>query len=341
MPGLASAGDDTTALAVRALKAARGQFVSGEELGRALGLSRNAIWKQMETLRQLGYQVQSIRGLGHRLVDVPDVPLPWEVMDGLATRRIGRPVWYMDTTTSTQDVARHWGQVGAAEGALVVATEQTSGRGRMRRPYFTPRGGLWFSLVLRPARPPLDILALSLAASLAVQEGIRAASGLTAVLKWPNDVLLGERKVAGVMVEFDGDQDRLHQAVLGVGINVNLDAEAFPAELRDRATSLKLELGRPLPLVPTLRCVLEALDRHYERFLEGGSEAVCLAWRSAPNMLGREVRVISPPDTWEGTAVELDRDCALLVRLASGDLRRVAAGDIELLPGVERLSPRA
>lgn len=312
------------------LKARQHEHLSGEQLARELALSRNAVWKQVEILRRLGYQVQSSRRLGHRLLSAPDRPLPWEVLDGLTTRRLGRPARFWEVAGSTQDLARRWAEAGAPEGALVVAEEQRFGRGTRGRPYVSPRGGVWFSLVLRPPRPPSDALALSVLGTVALHRAISAAVGLGGVASWPKEVLMGGKRVAAVLVEISAEHDLVRYAILGVGVNVNLPTDSFPPQVRGSATSLLLEVGEPVTMVPFVRRLLEELDSLYDLYLQQGPAAVAEAWRREPNILGHRVTVEEDGVQMAGEAVDIAADCRLLLRLEDGRVVSLSQGRASL-----------
>lgn len=309
------------------LKARDHDYQSGEQLAGQLGLSRNAIWKQIEVLRRLGYQVQSNRHLGYRLISAPDRPLPWEVTDGLVTHRLGRPMRFCEVTTSTQDVARRWAEAGAPEGALVVAEEQRSGRGRHGRPYVSPRGGLWLSLVLRPPRPPADALALSLLATVAIHRAISGATGLTGIVSWPKEVLLGDKRVAGALVEMSAEQDLVRYAIVGIGVNVNLTSASLPLQVRASATSLLSEAGNSVAMVPFLRRLLQELDTLYDLYLRTGTGDITDAWRREPNILGRRVAVENG-NRMVGEALDITADGKLLLRLDDGRTVSLSQGSL-------------
>ncbi|HSC25716.1 MAG TPA: biotin--[acetyl-CoA-carboxylase] ligase, partial [Vicinamibacterales bacterium] len=228
---------------VRELKAASGP-ASGGDIARALGVSRTAVWKQVRSLRRLGYEIEATPRVGYRLAGVPDVPYPWELRDGLETKRFGRSAYHFDTVGSTQHEVRRLADADAPEGTVVVAEEQRAPKARMGRSYVTPRGGLWFSLLFRPARSPEAVIALSLLAAVAVHQGIEEVTGLRPTVRWPNDLLHDGRKLVGILVEMDSEQDLLRYAVVGVGVNVNVSERDFPEELRPIATSLREALGR-------------------------------------------------------------------------------------------------
>jgi BirA family biotin operon repressor/biotin-[acetyl-CoA-carboxylase] ligase len=237
---------------------------------------------------------------------------------------LGVPLVRLAVTESTNDVARLLASAGAREGAVVVAGRQTKGRGRLGRVWLSPEGGLWCSIVLRPiGRTPAGLL--SLAAGVAACEAIEMASGVRAGLKWPNDVVLGDRKVGGILIEGAADA-----TIAGFGINVRVPMEDLPPDAAEMATSLHLAAGRPMDREAVLEPLLERFARWYQVWLDGGT-GIVEAWSLRDVTLGRPVRISMSGETLEGTADGVEPDGALRVREASGRTRRVVAGD--LVPG--------
>ena len=208
-----------------------------------------------------------------------------------------------------------------------MAAQQTAGRGRLGNSFFSPPGGLYASLVLRPSLPPREAPLIGLAAGLAVAEAVHARTGLRPVLKWPNDLLLEDRKLSGVLLEASSSGGTLRHAIQGIGVNVNV--AAFPEELAGSATSLVLE-GGEMPLEPLLAELLACFEARYHDLLASGPDATLASWRAWPNLLGSRVR-IAEAQPWSGVAQDLADDGALLVRDEAGQLRRVVAGDVHLL----------
>jgi BirA family biotin operon repressor/biotin-[acetyl-CoA-carboxylase] ligase len=306
--------------------------LSGEAIGRSLGVSRAALWKRIETLRALGYSIEGAAGSGYRLTGSPDVPHPWEVRNGLdtKTKRLGRSVRHFERCVSTQDDLRAAAEAGAPEGALFIAEELEAARGRMGRSFFTPRGGLWFSLLLRPERPPQEVALLSLAVAVALHQAIEHVTALRPLVRWPNDLLIDGKKIAGILVEMASEQDVVRYVIPGIGVNVNVRAGDFPADLRPIATSLSEALGRDVPRVALLQRFLERMELLYDEYLGAGATPVLDAWRGLPTILGQRIVVEERTHAWEGTAEDIDAEGALLVR-DGGETRRVIAGDVRII----------
>lgn len=319
-----------------ALEAGAGDCVSGGQLGRRLKVSRACIWKHVQALRRQGYEIRSECRKGYRLLSAPERITPLAVQKSLVASVIGREVHCFDRLGSTQDVAFRMAQKGAPEGTVVLAEEQSGGRGRLGRSFYSPRGGLWFSVILRPPLEPQLCLPASLMAGVAVSEAIAGITALSPVLKWPNDILLNGRKAAGMLAEIVAETDAVHFLLCGIGINVNIARHAFPAELTDTATSLSAELGREVGRTGLLCAVLERLDYYYQALLRGGAEPVLAAWKRAPNFLGRQVSLVCDGKLVEGVAEDLDGQGALLVRGAEG-MRRVVSGEVRLAEGAPTL----
>lgn len=314
--------------------------LSGAVEARRLGVTRAVLWKQMEALRRMGYVIDAAPRVGYQLISAPDRPYPWEVRAGLRTKRFGQHVRYLETTVSTQDDCRALAERGAPEGTLVVAERQEAARGRLDRAYFTPPGGLWCSLLLRPDRAPEEVILLSLVAAIAVHAAVEEVTGLRATVRWPNDLLLQGRKFAGILIELTSEQDVLRYVILGIGLNVNLRGEDFPEDLRPIATSLREALGRDAPRVTLLQRLLERLETLYDRYLAEGPEPVLEAWLALPNIVGQRVTIYAPHETWSGVATGLDREGALLVQTDDGVVHRVVAGDVRLVTEPPPPSPK-
>ena len=303
-----------------------GKIVSGERISKALGITRAAVWKRITALRERGFVIESLDRQGYLLVHVPDVLMSSLITYGLETEWAGRHVFCYESVDSTNRVLKTMAADGADHGTLVVANEQTGGRGRRGRGWLTPKDtSIAMSLLLRPEIPPAKVALLSLAASVAVAKGIRQVTGLEAGIKWPNDIVVNGKKVCGILLEMDADEQNVHYIVAGVGINVHL--MDIPEEIRATATSLDLELGHPCSRVEIVKAVMRATEET-EKLLKDGS--FMSVYESLSVTLGHPVSVQAVGETFTGTAEQIREDGVLMVRTESGAVREVMAGDVSV-----------
>lgn len=307
---------------------AAGQFVRGDDLGRQLRLSSATVSAEIAELEKLGYTIESHPHLGYRLVGSPDRLTADEIKAQLKTRLIGSEILVFEETASTNDVVEHLAKSGAREGLVVFAESQTRGRGRRGRAWASPRAkGLWFSVLLRPVLPPTAASRITVAASVAVARAIRKVCGVDARIRWPNDVIVGGRKLAGILTELRAEADEILLAILGIGIDVNCGREDFPEELAGVATSLQLEIGSAQDRVALAAQVLANLDECYRVALTD-FETVADEWAKLCTTLGRQIAVTMGQRRIEGFAHALDSDGALLLRRDSGQVERILGGDL-------------
>lgn len=324
----AASGSEEQVLAF--LAEAPDDFVSGETISDKLGLSRAAVWKHVNALRARGYRIDAVPARGYRLVEIPDRLGPLEIGPLLQTRELGRELHCYDVLPSTSDRMKELAEEGAAHGEVVVAEQQTAGRGRRGRGWISPAGkNVYLSVLLRPRLAPQRAPELTLVASLAVCDACRQA-GVEAAIKWPNDVLVQGRKVAGILTELSAEPDQVHWVVLGIGVNLNVGPDDLPDDLRDVATSLAAEREQPVPRALFTAALLSLLEQWLDRHAEEGFTAVRAAWRERSATLGARVRVEVDGGEVTGTAEDIDETGALLVRHASG-LARIVSGDVRLL----------
>ncbi|HWI57998.1 MAG TPA: biotin--[acetyl-CoA-carboxylase] ligase [Bacillota bacterium] len=315
-----------------ALRAAEPGAVSGAELSQRLGVSRAAIWARLEALRALGYEIEAGPHLGYRLVSAPDVLHADDLMARLSqTRVIGRNIQVFQETTSTNDVVEKLARDGVKEGAVVFAESQTRGRGRLGRKWISPAAkGLWFSVLLRPQLRPLETTRLTVASATALRRAIANQTGLQPTIKWPNDILVNDRKVAGILTELNAELDQIKYILLGIGVDVNLSPAELPEEVRARATSLRAELGRSIPRAELAVAILAELDRDYTRITSGDFAAVADEWEDHCATLGHEVVIRMGQRQIRGRAEALSEEGALLLRTEHGHLERIVGGDVTL-----------
>ncbi len=316
------------------LREARGPL-SGEELARRLGCSRAAVWKRVAALRRQGYRIEGRRAGGYALAAAPDRLGPAELAPHLTGS--WRCIHWFAEVDSTQRVARELAREGAPEGTVVVTERQTAGRGRLGRQWHSPAGvNLYCSLVLRPALAPGAVPQIALVAGAAVAAAVEEATGLRPAIKWPNDVLLGGRKVAGILTEMDSEMERVHHVIAGIGVNLNAPRTAFPPELRGKAGSLRLATGRRVDRAAFTGRLLAALEARYGRFVAKGFGSVRAEWESYSCLTGREVRVAAADGELAGRVLGLDDDGALRLARAGGGVVRVVAGEVTVRDGYRR-----
>ncbi|PNU20323.1 biotin--[acetyl-CoA-carboxylase] ligase [Geothermobacter hydrogeniphilus] len=313
---------------LRLFMARQGAFISGAELSRELGVSRAAVWKQIESLRALGYRIEAARSHGYRLQSSPDRLSAEDLSARLQTRIVGRELVCFEETDSTNLQALRLGEQGASEGTVLVAESQRGGKGRLGRHWLSPSGvNLYTSIILRPRIPPWDAPQLTFLSAVAVARAVQQVCGLPARVKWPNDILINGRKVAGLLNELSAETDAVHFVVLGIGLNINMRADQIPASLRYPATSLAIELERPLPRAEVACAVYRQLDDLYRLYLNEGFDPIRLAWEACFDLVGEKVRVESGERTLTGIVQGIDTDGALLVGSA-GTVERILAGDV-------------
>jgi BirA family biotin operon repressor/biotin-[acetyl-CoA-carboxylase] ligase len=244
---------------------------------------------------------------------------------------IGRDIRVFEQTTSTNDVVEKLARDGVKEGVVVFAESQTKGRGRLGRVWTSPvRKGLWFSILLRPNLRPQETTQLTVAAATALWRAINGITGLSPEIKWPNDILIGGKKVVGILTELSAEVDRVKHITLGVGVDVNLAVDEFPAELRKVATSLRIEMGKPIVRAELATAILRELDLDYARVCAGKFPQLADEWEERCATIGKQVVVGIGERKLRGRAESLDDDGALLLRTEHGRLERIIGGDVTL-----------
>ncbi|MGV3773673.1 MAG: biotin--[acetyl-CoA-carboxylase] ligase [Verrucomicrobiales bacterium] len=315
-----------------ALRTAEESGVSGAELAHTLGISRAAVWARIEELRAVGFGIEASPHEGYRLVSVPNALFADDLLSRLQSSQvIGRDIKVFHETTSTNDVVERLARDGVKEGMVIFAESQTKGRGRLGRQWISPAGkGLWFSILLRPPIQPLEAPKLTIAAATSLVRAIRAVTGFNVEIKWPNDIVVRGKKLAGILTEMSAELDRIHYIILGIGLDVNFDAGDFPEEVREIATSLKLETGSTINRADLAVKALEELDHDYRRLREGAFDEIINEWESHCSTLGKTIEVQTGPHQLKGRAEALDSSGALLLRTQHGHLERILAGDVTL-----------
>jgi BirA family biotin operon repressor/biotin-[acetyl-CoA-carboxylase] ligase len=300
-------------------------YVSGDQISGRLGITRQALWKHIQELKEKGYDIVAVPHLGYQLVSSPDRIFDFEVRLGLNTHSLGRTIYYFDHLASTNDVAMQLGLKQACEGTLVLAESQTKGRGRVGRDWYSPKyKGIYLSLILKPEILPQSASILTLLSAVSICEAIKEVSGLECRIKWPNDILLGNKKLGGILTELNAEMDKINFVVIGIGLNVNNDKKT----LVSNATSLREERGENVNRVILLQEILRKLETNYVLLQRKGAPSVIDKWREHNITLGRRVKVYYQKEHMEGQALDIDTDGGLLVRKDSGVNVKVMAGDV-------------
>jgi len=310
------------------LKSVFPSHVSGQSIAESFGVSRSAVWKAVNRLKREGYPIEGSPRRGYRLKAPSDLITQENVLPLLKTRTFGRTgYFYHREVTSTNDVAKLLAREGCPHGTVIVAEAQSRGRGRLGRSWLSPVGaGLYFSLVLRPDFEPPLAPRVTLLAGVAVAKAIQSLSSLEPKIKWPNDVVLGGRKVAGILMEMEGEADLIHYLVLGVGVNANMDRGQLPESLN--ATSLLLETRSTHSRCELLARVLYELESLWDDLLSRGFEPVAEMWREMSFTLGKTVKVEKKDEILWGRAEDIDEHGCLLVRDQEGRIYRVTHGEV-------------
>jgi len=300
-------------------------YVSGDQLSHRLGITRQALWKHIQEFKELGYDIVAVPHLGYRLVSSPDRLFENEVNRDLHTEFVGKKIYYFDSLSSTMDTAMQLGMKGSPCGTLVLAESQAKGRGRLGREWLSPKyKGIYLSLILRPKIPPAQASVLTLLAAVSACEAIKEVAGIDTRIKWPNDILIGSKKIGGILTELVASMDAVNFVIIGMGLNVNNDRKI----LLSSATSLSQQKKENIDRVILLQQILRDIEKNYLVFSAKGAGPIIEKWRHYNITLGNRVKVYFQKEHIEGEAADIDTDGGLLVRADSGVVNKVMAGDV-------------
>ncbi len=310
------------------LKQASGKSVSGEDISKKLGVSRAAIWKEIQALRSLGYEIDAQPHLGYQLTKIPDKLFADEISDGLETKFIGKPVFSYESLDSTNDTVFKMGENGLPEGAAVFAEHQKKGRGRLGRSWVSPKNkSILFSYLLRPTLAPSQISRVTLVTGVSIVRACRQITGKPIGIKWPNDIYYQNKKVGGILTEMSAESDRINFVVVGIGLNVNSDA----ADLPPGSLSLRDIAGHDIQRVLFSKILLKEIEADTLRLKKGSFEEIAQEWESYSVTTGQRVAATLLDRRIEGQATGIDADGALWIRNDNGLQERILSGDIQHL----------
>lgn len=306
------------------------EYTSGEELSKIFGVSRTAIWKHINILRKDGYNIESSSKKGYKLVETPDLLDGRELILSQG-QLIGREIIHFEEIDSTNNYAKKIANDGSPHGTVVVAEKQTLGRGRMGREWKSYNSeGLWFTIILRPDLEPENIQIVTLAASVAVVEGIFETQGIVCGIKWPNDIILNNCKLGGILTELSAEPGHVNYVVIGIGINVNQDLCSFDDEIKNKATSLKIHTGIPVPRVKVLGSILTRFEDIYSTMLQGNTQEIINRWSRYSVTLGKAVTIKIKDIEYNGLAQSITSDGKLVVKCNDGTVREISAGEVQV-----------
>lgn len=299
-------------------------YVSGEDISRELGVSRTSIWKHIEVLRNLGYEIDASPHLGYRLTGRPDRLIPEELKNNLRTRLFGKNILTYASLDSTNDTAYKLAEDGAKEGTVIIAEKQKKGKGRQGRAWVSPKGGIYLSCIIRPDIEPKEVAKITLVSAVAVCTSIRKTANIPAMIKWPNDIVIDGKKICGILTEMKAEQDKVDFLIVGIGINVDNELSLLPKG----STTLSEEAGGNISKVELTKSVLENLEHYIGLFKKEGFKIIRDEWHDLSETISRHVKVQCHEGKIEGQALDLDADGALVIRLENGFHKRILSGDV-------------
>ncbi|AUB56046.1 biotin--[acetyl-CoA-carboxylase] ligase [Methanobacterium subterraneum] len=312
---------------LKTLHAQKGEYVSSDNLASKMGISNAQLSDEIQKLQNDGYRIDSSSERGYRLIKTTNRLLPYEIQLNLTTKYIGQEIYHYSEVDSTNNVAKELAEKGAVEGTIVIAESQRRGKGRRGKKWLSPSGGVWMTIILRPDIPTSQAPLLTLLTGVAVAETLTHECGLDVGIKWPNDILIGDKKVCGILTEAIARKGGLDYVVVGIGIDLNVDVDEFPPDLRKGATSLKNELEKEIPGEKLVQNFLLNFENLYQNFKEGQLSEILNQWRSLSTTIGSTVEVKKRGGTIRGEAVGITRDGILILEMDDGSLQKIISGE--------------
>jgi BirA family biotin operon repressor/biotin-[acetyl-CoA-carboxylase] ligase len=305
------------------------EFLSGQKLSAELGVSRTAVWKHIEELRKEGYDIEAVARKGYKLLSIPDAITAKEILNNLSTNIFGKDIFFYQVVTSTQKIATEMAMSGAAEGTVIVAEEQTEGRGRLQRKWHTPSGNsVAMSIIIRPRILLSSTPHFTLLVAVSIVKAIKDISTLNPKIKWPNDILINGKKSVGILTELNAEADQINFLIVGIGINVNQVIDDLPKEIQNIATSLAIEDGKKFRRAELIRSILTNLEYFYEKYIKEGFTSIKDIWEKESCTIGENIIAKTSLETIEGRAVGITNDGILLLEDKEGNIHNIISGDI-------------
>lgn len=301
-------------------------YISGEQLSQTIGITRSAIWKYIKTLRSEGYDIDSVTNKGYKLLDCNSAINKFELTEGLKTKWLAKTLIYLPIVDSTNQEIKRIASLHP-HGTVIVAEHQTSGKGRLGRAWASPKGtGLWLSILLKPEIAPNQISGITLVCGLGVCKAIRKYTELNALIKWPNDIIIDNKKICGILTEMTAEADRINYAVTGIGINVN--TTEFDNEIKHKATSLSIEANTVINRAELFKEIMFSLEKEFDHYFSNPDGAVSEEYTSLCATINREVTVKRGNSTFKGKAIGVESTGDLIIELADGTSVKVSSGEV-------------
>ncbi|WP_156289215.1 biotin--[acetyl-CoA-carboxylase] ligase [Oceanobacillus salinisoli] len=322
--------ESTRSKLINLLAKNKDQYISGQALSDELQISRSAIWKHMKELKKDGYVIEGKSNKGYRIIEFPDKLSENTIKWGLETNWIGKNIKHYEAVTSTQIIAHDEARNDAPHGTIVIADEQTKGRGRVTRNWHSTKGkGIWLSLILRPRIQPHEAPQLTLLTATVLADVLRSYVQIKPQIKWPNDILINEKKAAGILTEMQAEQDQVWYVIIGIGLNVNHTEDDLSEELKGIATSLRLETDKEWKLNHLIQEILVTFEQTYNFYLENGFTKIKQKWESYGFKIGQEISIKTSKDHWRAPFLGISDDGALLTETNDGSKTKIYSAEID------------
>jgi len=324
--------EDTGLLKVlKFLKIHNTEYLSGQDLSDVLRISRVAVWKQIKKIQMLGYTVESKQKEGYKLTKNSDLLLPWEIISGLETKVLGQQAYYFDSIDSTQSQAMKMVNESKKEGTIIIAEKQTGGRGRSGRQWISPKGGIWFSIILHPKFDISNTTLFPIASSLALSIAIQKTCKISTELKWPNDLTIKGKKLAGMLIDASFESNKIENLVLGVGINFNVNVKEIEKVLKKTpnfygVSSLNDQKNKTSQ-IELIQSFLLELEKVYEELNNNQIKKIIIEWTKRSSTIGKKVEMNTLNGKISGKAIKIDEDGGLIIK-DKNKTNKVFAGDI-------------
>ena len=313
------------------LKNIENEYVSENDLIEKLNTTHEKLNENIAKLIEAGYEINHDNDKGYKLVNTPDILEPFEIQRKLTTKYIGHSIHYYKEVTSTNDMAEKLVDMDASEGSVIIAEKQTAGRSRKKTDWISPKGGIWMTIILRPDVDLLEASKLTIVAGVALAKTLNDEFNIDAGIKWPNDILIGDKKICGILTEAITEKDKIKAVLVGIGLDVNLDEEEIPDDLKPIATTIKKYMEKTIKRSDILNAFFNQFEEFYDEFIKGNFKYTIKEWRRLSTTTGKRVKVYKKGKALCADAIGIDNSGALIVELDDGELEKITSGEVKIL----------